>query len=68
MNRAQIEALLQEVSEGRTAVAEAMERGFNRRQKEGLDISRMGPVCTIMGGRLDDWLKARIEAVRSLNA
>jgi transaldolase len=39
------------------AVAEAMERGFQRRQKEGLDISRMGPVCTIMGGRLDDWLK-----------
>ncbi len=43
------------------AVAEAMERGFNRRQKEGLDISRMGPVCTIMGGRLDDWLKVAAE-------
>jgi transaldolase len=43
------------------AVAEAMERGFNRRQKEGLDISRMGPVCTIMGGRLDDWLKVIAE-------
>jgi transaldolase len=43
------------------AVAEAMERGFNRRQKEGLDISRMGPVCTIMGGRLDDWLKVVAE-------
>jgi transaldolase len=43
------------------AVAEAMERGFQRRQKEGLDISRMGPVCTIMGGRLDDWLKAVAE-------
>ncbi len=43
------------------AVAEAMERGFNRRQKEGLDISRMGPVCTIMAGRLDDWLKVVAE-------
>ncbi|HTZ57873.1 MAG TPA: transaldolase family protein [Acidobacteriaceae bacterium] len=39
------------------AVAEAMERGFKRREKEGLDISRMGPVCTVMVGRLDDWLK-----------
>jgi transaldolase len=39
------------------AVAEAVERGFNRREKEGKDISTMGPVCTIMVGRLDDWLK-----------
>ena len=43
------------------AVAEAIERGFTRREKEGLDISRMGPVCTIMGGRLDDWLKVVAE-------
>jgi transaldolase len=43
------------------AVAEAMERGFTRREKEGLDISSMGPVCTIMGGRLDDWLKVVAE-------
>jgi transaldolase len=41
------------------AVAEAVERGFKRREKEGKDISRMGPVCTIMVGRLDDWLKVR---------
>ena len=39
------------------AVAEAVERGLARREKEGLDINRMGPVCTIMVGRLDDWLK-----------
>ena len=39
------------------AVAEAVERGLTRRQKEGKDISTMGPVCTIMVGRLDDWLK-----------
>ena len=39
------------------AVAEAMERGLRRRASSGADISRMGPVCTIMVGRLDDWLK-----------
>lgn len=39
------------------AVAEAVERGLIRREKEGKDISRMGSVCTIMVGRLDDWLK-----------
>jgi transaldolase len=40
------------------AVAEAIETGLRRREAEGLDVSRMGPVCTIMVGRLDDWLKA----------
>lgn len=39
------------------AVAEAVERGLTRRENEGKDISTMGPVCTIMVGRLDDWLK-----------
>jgi transaldolase len=39
------------------AVAEAVEAGLKRREAEGKDISRMGPVCTIMVGRLDDWLK-----------
>jgi transaldolase len=39
------------------AVAEAVERGLKRREAEGLDISSMGPVCTLMVGRLDDWLK-----------
>jgi transaldolase len=39
------------------AVAEAVERGLARREKEGKDIAAMGPVCTIMVGRLDDWLK-----------
>ena len=39
------------------AVAEAVEKGLNRRTAEGNDISRMGPVCTIMVGRIDDWLK-----------
>src|SRR3954447_4945032 len=39
------------------AVAEAVERGLTRREKEGKDIATMGSVCTIMVGRLDDWLK-----------
>ena len=39
------------------AVAEAVERGLRRREKAGKDISTMGPVCTIMVGRVDDWLK-----------
>ena len=43
------------------AVAEAVERGLARREKEGKDISRMGPVCTIMVGRTDDWLKVVAE-------
>jgi len=43
------------------AVAEAVERGLKRREQEGKDISAMGPVCTIMVGRLDDWLKVVVE-------
>ena len=38
-------------------VAEAVERGLKRREAEGKDVSNMTPVCTIMVGRLDDWLK-----------
>jgi transaldolase len=43
------------------AVAEAVERGLSRREKEGKDISTMEPVSTIMVGRLDDWLKVVAE-------
>ncbi len=43
------------------AVAEALERGLRRREAEGKDIASMGPVCTIMVGRLDDWLKVLLE-------
>jgi transaldolase len=43
------------------AVAEAVERGLRRREREGKDIATMGPVCTIMVGRLDDWLKVVLE-------
>ena len=43
------------------AVAEAVERGLTRREKDGKEIAAMGPVCTIMVGRLDDWLKVVAE-------
>ena len=43
------------------AVAEAVERGLEKREREGKEIASMGPVCTIMVGRLDDWLKVLIE-------
>lgn len=39
------------------AVAEAVERGLNRRSAEGKPIDEMSPVCTIMIGRTDDWMK-----------
>jgi len=41
------------------AVAEAVERGLARRERE--NIASMRPVCTIMVGRLDDWLKGVME-------
>jgi transaldolase len=44
------------------AVAEAVERGLNRRIQEGRPTASMGPVCTIMVGRLDDWLKVVADA------
>lgn len=43
------------------AVGAAVERGLTRREEAGLDISAMGPVCTIMVGRLDDWLRVVAE-------
>jgi transaldolase len=43
------------------AVAEAIERGLKRRESEGLETASMGPVCTIMAGRLDDWMKVLVE-------
>jgi transaldolase len=43
------------------AVAESVERGLRRREDDGNDIASMGPVCTIMVGRLDDWLKVVME-------
>ncbi len=39
------------------AVAEAVERGLKRRREAGKDTSSMAPICALMVGRLDDWLK-----------
>ena len=39
------------------AVAEAVERGLDRRSAKGLDNALMSPVVTIMVGRTDDWLQ-----------
>jgi transaldolase len=41
--------------------AEAIERGLRRRDAEGLDTSRMGPVVTLMAGRVEDWLRVVVE-------
>jgi transaldolase len=39
------------------AVAEAVERGLRQREQQGMDADSVSPVCTLMVGRLDDWLK-----------
>ena len=38
------------------AVGEAVEQGLKRREAEGLSIAEMSPVCTLMVGRMDDWI------------
>jgi transaldolase len=43
------------------AVAEAVERGLRRREESGEETSTMSPVCTIMVGRLDDWLQVQAD-------
>ena len=43
------------------AAAEAVERGIARRAAEGRETERMGPVVTIMMGRLEDWLRVLTE-------
>jgi len=43
------------------AVAEAVERGLSHRRAEGKPTANISPVCTIMVGRLDDWLKVVAE-------
>ncbi len=43
------------------AVAEAVERGLQRRDAEGLDTAHMAPVCTMMIGRLDDWMQVLVK-------
>ncbi|HEY5520368.1 MAG TPA: transaldolase family protein [Candidatus Limnocylindrales bacterium] len=43
------------------AAAEAVERGLERREAEGLPTNDMGPVITIMVGRVEDWLKLLVD-------
>jgi transaldolase len=43
------------------ASGEAIERGLRRREAEGLDIASMGPVVTVMMGRVEDWLRVQME-------
>ena len=43
------------------AVGAAVERGLQRREAEGLPTAEMSPVCTIMIGRLDDWLQVLVK-------
>jgi transaldolase len=42
---------------GALAVAEAVERGLERLTASGGDAAAMTPVCTLMVGRLEDWLR-----------
>jgi transaldolase len=43
------------------AVGEAVERGLDARAARGEDTATMTPVCTIMIGRLDDWMRVLVE-------
>ncbi|MEI7744609.1 MAG: transaldolase family protein [Chloroflexota bacterium] len=41
--------------------AEAIERGLRRAEAAGIDTSKFSPVCSLMVGRLDDWMKVLVE-------
>jgi transaldolase len=43
------------------AAAEAVERGLRRFEASGGDASRFEPVCSLMVGRLDDWMKVLVD-------
>jgi transaldolase len=43
------------------AAGEAIERGLRRRDSEGLPTDRMGPVVTLMMGRIEDWLRVVVD-------
>jgi len=43
------------------AAAEAVERGLRRYEQAGGDTTRFSPVCSLMIGRLDDWVKTLVE-------
>lgn len=48
------------------AVAEAVERALSRRAAEGKDNSEINPVCTIMIGRTDDYVKKVVKSQMAL--
>jgi transaldolase len=43
------------------AVGEAVDRGLRRFEAAGGDTSATSPVCSLMIGRLDDWVKVLVE-------
>jgi transaldolase len=43
------------------AAAEAIDRGIRRREAAGDSTESMGPVVTIMMGRIEDWLRVQTE-------
>jgi transaldolase len=43
------------------AAGEAVERGLRRREADGKPVDSMGPVITVMMGRLEDWLRVQTE-------
>ena len=43
------------------AAGEAVERGLRRREADGLPVGDMGPVITVMMGRIEDWLRVQTE-------
>jgi transaldolase len=43
------------------AAAEAIEAGLRRREAAGESTAEMGPVVTIMMGRIEDWLRVQTE-------
>ncbi len=43
------------------AAGDAIEKGLGRREAEGLEVASMGPVVTVMMGRIEDWLRVQTE-------
>jgi transaldolase len=43
------------------AVGEAVDRGLRRAEAAGIDTGAFPPVCSLMVGRLDDWVRVLVE-------
>ena len=43
------------------AVGAAVQRGLERREADGMEADNIYPVCTLMVGRIDDWLRVVAE-------